>query len=68
MSYGIKNVIKDALSGNLKLSGEELAQHRYNICQTCPFFNAKLFVCDDCGCFLPAKTKLKEATCPQGKW
>lgn len=68
MSYGIGNVIKDALSGQLKLSGEQLAQKRYDICQKCPAFNQVLLVCNDCGCFLPAKTKLAEATCPQNKW
>lgn len=68
MTYGIGDVIKDAVTGKLQISPGELAQQRYAICNACPVFNSTIMTCGDCGCFMPAKTKLKEATCPRGKW
>lgn len=46
------------------LSGDE----RYSICKGCEFYNELLRSCKKCGCFLPAKTKLKNSNCPIGKW
>jgi hypothetical protein len=37
-------------------------------CQVCPLRNKYLNVCNDCGCFLPAKRRVEEEQCPQGKW
>ena len=31
-------------------------------------FNAGVKTCQECGCFMPAKTRLKGAVCPIGKW
>lgn len=42
------------------------AKERMEICKACP--NLKLNFCKECGCFMPAKTKLKWASCPIGKW
>jgi hypothetical protein len=42
-------------------------EKRYDICKGCD----KLTVtnnCKECGCFMPAKVKLKYAECPIGKW
>ena len=39
---------------------------RYEICKACPYYVS--LRCKKCGCFMAAKTKLKEATCPIGKW
>ncbi len=41
---------------------------RYVTCKGCEFFNALLRTCGKCGCFMPAKVKLKDAKCPVGKW
>jgi len=43
------------------------ANQRLSICHKCPSFT-KAKTCKECGCFMVAKTKLKEATCPLGKW
>ena len=67
-AYSVGQLIKDAVTGNVKISPQELADRRYAICTACPMYNKVLLICNDCGCFLPAKTKLKEATCPQNKW
>ena len=44
-----------------KLSHEE----RYNICKECPNLNKKWKVCKVCNCFMPLKTKLRWAECPE---
>lgn len=46
---------------------ESLPRLRMSVCQTCPFFT-KARTCRKCGCFMPVKTKLKNARCPLGKW
>jgi len=45
-----------------------VADSRYSICQECPLFNQTTKTCSECGCFMAAKTKLKLAACPVGKW
>ena len=53
---------------NPKAYGEkDEATRRFSICNTCPSFT-KAKTCKECGSFMVAKTKLKEATCPLGKW
>ena len=44
-----------------KLSHEE----RYKICQKCPNLNKRWKVCTVCNCFMPLKTKLRWAECPE---
>lgn len=66
MTYTFTDAVKDVLKGDFadKLSADD----RYKICQACPLFDHTLFTCGSCGCFMPAKTKLLNATCPEGKW
>ena len=45
---------------------EDYAQKRLAICKSCPEY--KMMICMKCGCFMPAKTRLKGAECPIGKW
>jgi hypothetical protein len=54
--------------GNNIFAPEETQQTRMNICNSCEDFNAKTTQCRRCGCFMSAKTKLKVASCPIGKW
>jgi hypothetical protein len=41
---------------------------RYSVCLECPELISLTKQCKQCGCFMAAKTKLKTATCPLGKW
>lgn len=47
---------------------EVLSEKRYEICEACPRFFKITKQCKECGCFMPIKTKLKEAVCPLEKW
>ncbi len=47
---------------------ESLAKERLDICKSCPELIKLTTQCKKCGCFMSAKTKLKQATCPLGKW
>jgi hypothetical protein len=47
---------------------EQTAADRYAICEECPKFIPLSRQCKECGCFMNLKTKLKNATCPIGKW
>ena len=54
---------------NPKNYGEkDIATERYNICLQCPELIKVTKQCRRCGCFMVAKTKLANATCPLGKW
>lgn len=41
---------------------------RLSICNSCPEFIKSTSQCRKCGCFMSAKTRLKMASCPIGKW
>lgn len=66
MTYTFVDAVKDVVKGDF--SPKDQASTRYAICQACPLFDHTLFTCKSCGCFMPAKTKLLNAVCPEGKW
>lgn len=47
---------------------DEIAKERFSICKGCPELIKLTTQCKKCGCFMSAKTKLKMASCPIGKW
>ena len=46
---------------------DEIRNERANLCQACDKLTM-LQTCSICNCFMPAKTKLPGASCPEGKW
>ena len=46
---------------------EEQGNLRMEICKSCEKLSPHSF-CRMCGCFMPAKTKLANESCPIGKW
>ena len=48
----------------------EFTDERIRICHNCKesFFTNKKLFCRKCGCFLPAKARVPEETCPLGRW
>jgi hypothetical protein len=46
---------------------KDIADARYETCKSCDRFSALKF-CKECGCFMPAKTKLFQVDCPLKKW
>ena len=45
---------------------EPFARRRIEICRQCEHY--VMFVCKQCGCFMPAKTRFRGTSCPIGKW
>jgi hypothetical protein len=60
-------VFLDLFNPNQPRSGKELADFRLDICKGCEYFSKKQ-TCKKCGCIMKAKTTLKNAKCPIGKW
>lgn len=58
----------DALNPMTKRVTEEEAQRRLEICKKCPNLIQLTTQCTKCGCYMPAKTKLEAAKCPESKW
>jgi predicted transposase YdaD len=58
----------DFLNPNTEYADEATSQERYSICKGCPEFINLSKQCKKCGCFMSAKTRLADATCPIGKW
>ena len=46
----------------------EVTAERQAICKPCEFVFEPTNSCKKCGCFIQAKTRLKNASCPIGKW
>lgn len=49
------------------LADQETAVKRITICNTCDQLTS-LRNCRKCGCFVDAKTKLLDTSCPLNKW
>jgi len=47
-------------------SDEETQIDRRNLCESCEHYD--FGVCKKCGCFCAASVKLKQQSCPEGKW
>ena len=47
---------------------EEVATKRMLICNECPSKDKTFNKCKECGCFLPAKTRVLDESCPLDKW
>lgn len=45
-----------------------LAAKRYAECLKCDRFRRVTKQCKECGCFLLLKVKMKNQSCPLGKW
>lgn len=68
-------MIKDIIEGWAKQIAEglmteeerELAQSRIETCIECEHFTP-VKSCTQCGCYMPAKTKVVNANCPLKKW
>jgi len=44
------------------------AQERIKMCEECEKFFPPTRQCKVCFCFMDIKTKMKNKTCPEGKW
>lgn len=58
----------DLINPNVPKAESSEAEQRYSICNSCPELIKLTKQCKKCGCFMAAKTKLENATCPLGKW
>jgi hypothetical protein len=58
----------DMFDSTQERATEDEAASRYSICLSCPELINMTKQCKKCGCLMFAKTKLKAATCPLGKW
>ena len=68
MSYGLKDVLSDAVTGNLETVSPVVQNIRKEICQGCKDYRRVTHQCAVCGCFIDVKVKLLKAECPKEKW
>jgi hypothetical protein len=61
-------ITEDASNSSLGFfSSKELQEQRYEVCKSCNSFTT-LKTCQECGCIIPLKIKLKNSVCPVNKW
>jgi len=58
----------DVLNPTTSYATEDVAQHRWSVCEQCPRLLKATSQCKECGCFMKLKVKLQEAVCPLDKW
>ena len=58
----------DIINPNAEKVSDEIESTRFSICSDCPELVKLTSQCKQCGCFMKMKVKLKQATCPIGKW
>ena len=61
----LKNKVNQVVSA--VVADEETQKERIAICNACPALSS-IRQCRVCLCLVDAKTKLKEASCPEKKW
>lgn len=61
---GMKNKVNRAFNSIEDLL--KLSDQRMKICSQCEHFSG--VKCNQCGCFMKAKTKIPQASCPLGNW
>lgn len=57
----------DFVNPDTPMVEDEVQKRRISICEECPEYTLTR-QCKECGCFMPAKTKLLHASCPRGFW
>lgn len=68
MNYTILHVFKDLVTGKLKFAAKNDVAERLSICNQCEVQNTKTHTCTACGCWLPAKARLENSSCPMELW
>lgn len=58
----------DLLNKSIGRVESDIAAARFEICKACPHLIQLTKTCKKCGCFMEAKTKLPNASCPIAKW
>lgn len=67
MSYGVFDIVKDVVMGDVEYAPPSLEQKRLDLCNACPQLG-KLRNCKICDCFVDAKVKFLKSECPLQKW
>jgi hypothetical protein len=68
LSETVTDSFNDLSKGKGVFVSENVSSARMSICHSCDDFNTKTTQCRKCGCFMSAKTRLKQGSCPIGKW
>lgn len=68
LSETVTSSYSDFSKGKPIFTDDSVATARMSICKSCEDFNSKTTQCRRCGCFMSAKVKLKQGSCPIGKW
>lgn len=63
----IKNRLKN-IGGIVELADEDTTRARLDTCLACEYLIHLTNSCKKCGCFMNLKTKMKNVSCPVGKW
>lgn len=58
----------DILNPDIERASDEVESTRFSLCADCPELIKLTSQCKQCGCFMKVKVKIKNATCPLGKW
>jgi len=67
IAEGFLNLAKSELNiANAEV--EKVAVWRYSKCLQCQHLNNENKTCDVCGCYMKAKVRAMEASCPIGRW
>jgi hypothetical protein len=58
----------DLLKKDNHIEDDFIINSRMSTCLDCDRYIHITSQCKECGCIMPLKTKLKNASCPLGKW
>jgi hypothetical protein len=58
----------DVINPSVEKVETAVSESRMSVCTDCDRFISLTKQCKECGCVMPLKTKLKNATCPLNKW
>tara|TARA_Y100001938_G_scaffold91213_1_gene125125 strand:- start:542 stop:907 length:366 start_codon:yes stop_codon:yes gene_type:complete len=64
----VKNFGKDLLDGKEVLAKKNITEKRLEVCLDCPKLMKDEGRCSLCGCYIKAKARMMQESCPIGKW
>ena len=51
-----------------KIADKETFEKRIKLCESCKSLSLPLYRCNECGCFMKVKARIKNIKCPKNNW
>lgn len=68
LAQSARSIITTAATTGKMLVTDSVKTARYDMCKSCPAYDANKNRCTKCGCYMKAKVEFVASKCPLNKW